>query len=113
MKKILVIMIITMAIAIASPVFAISVISAPTGTTIGGATFVPSASVNVKIISDALNYACTSAHLSSASGPGYQFQIWSGFNGITKKQWDSANGTVVGTWPDPVTSSTGTVAGFL
>lgn len=111
MKKLLVIMIVAMVTAIAAQAFAVTPISNPTGTTIGGAVFVPSANVTIQVGSDATNYAATSAHISSASGPGYQFQIWNSFNGITKKAW-AAGETSTTNWPTPVTSSTGTIAGF-
>jgi hypothetical protein len=116
MKKILLIMIVMMAIAIAAPSFAVELWTSPTGSTINGTQFTPSSGVWISMSSDADHYAATSAHTSSATSAGYEFQIWDTYNGITKKQWvdQAANtaGATTSTWPDPVTGPTGTVTGF-
>ncbi len=116
MKKLLVIMIVVMAIAIAAPAFAVELLTAPTGTTINGAKYIPSTGVSVVVSSDDVNYAASSAHASAATAAGYEFQMWDTDNGIWKKAWvdqsPNAVGATTSTWPDPVTGPTSTVAGF-
>lgn len=117
MKKLLAIMIVAMATAIAAPAFAaVTLLSAPTGTTINGAKYIPSTGVSVVVSSNDTNYAASSAHASAATSAGYEFQMWDTDNGIWKKAWvaqaANASGAVTSTWPDPVTGPTGTVAGF-
>ncbi|HSB30925.1 MAG TPA: hypothetical protein VLD55_04935 [Candidatus Sulfobium mesophilum] len=116
MKKILVIMIVLMATAIAAPAFAVTLISSPTGTNINGVSYIPSTGVSVVVSSDDTNYAATSAHASSATSAGFEFQMWNTDNGIWKKAWvnqaANAAGATTSTWPDPVTGPTTTVSGF-
>lgn len=109
MKKLFVIMIVMLAIAIAAPAFATTLITSPTGTSIGGAAFVPSTGVRINAGSAATTYVALSAHVSAASGPGYQFQIWNSFNGVTKKQWVNE---ATSAWPAAITDASTTVTGF-
>ena len=108
MKKLLIIMTVMMVMAIAAPAFAAE-ISYPTGTSIAGATYVPSANVTIQIVSTVTNYSATSAHASSRSGAGYQFWILSTDNAIKKKAWVDED---AGAWPFVVTSATTTLDGF-
>jgi hypothetical protein len=113
MKKLLVIMIVALATAIAAPAFAVTLISNPTGTNINGVSYIPSTNVNVEVSSNDTDYAATSANLSSATAAGYEFQMWNTDNGIWKKSWtDAGSPSTAATWPEPVTGPTTTVAGF-
>jgi hypothetical protein len=108
MKKLLLIALVMMVMAIAAPAFATQTISAPTGTTIAGSVFTPSANVTISIVSTATDYSATSAHSSSRTGAGYQFWILNTYNGIQKSAYA---GEAANVWPAVVTTSTGTVAG--
>jgi hypothetical protein len=107
MKKLLVILTFVMVIAVAAPAFAV-LITNPTGTTIAGAKYIPSANVTISITSTVLNYSATSAHASSRTGAGFQYWVLDTFNGIYKSQWvnEAANA-----WPAVTSSPTATPAG--
>ncbi len=103
--------------AIASPVFAVTLVSNPTGTSINGVSFIPSTNVNIEVASDDTAYVATSANLSSATDAGYEFQMWNTDNGIWKKKWaDAGSPTTAANWPEPgISVSSGvttTVGGF-
>ncbi len=110
MKKILVIMIV--ATAIATTAFAAGIsITSTSPVTVAGAPFTPSQNVLISAASITTAYVATSAHGAAASGPGYQFQIDSTYNGIQKKQW--VDETVdAGTWPAVVSDATTSIPGF-
>lgn len=107
MKKLLVIMLVAMVTAIAALAFATTTITNPSPAAIGGSNFTPSTGVLISATSNTVGYNCTAAHTGAASGPGYEFQIASGYNGMFKKQWTSGLA-----WPELTSVATGSVAGF-
>ncbi len=117
MKKLLIIMLCMSIIIIAAVAYAVTPVgngTANANLTIGGATFTPSNNVVISLASTTTGYSATSAHQMAASGPGYEFQIENGYNGMTKKTWTAAGSpTTPATWPEPETSPTTTVSGFL
>ena len=107
LKKLLLIMMVMMVTSIAVPVYA-ALITNPTGTSIAGATFIPSANVTISITSTITNYSATSAHASSRTGAGYQFWILNTYNGVYKAAY---NGEASDAWPAVVSSPTATPTG--
>lgn len=109
MKRLSIIIVLTLvAVTFVVPIYAFTLITSSTGTTFGGATFLPSNSVSVAPKSIATEYVATSAHTSSATAAGFEYGIESGTSVMKRKAWASGD-----QWPLQSSSTTSLTAGFV